>query len=915
MPGPEARTRKQLIDPAIEKAGWNLGDHTQVGIEIPVNGYDAEPWNGVTDYVLYHDNSDILAVVEAKKTSHDPRLAQQQTEHYITQIEKRQSFRPLAFMTNGHDIYFYDMGKSAKRLVQGFFSKTDLMRLLDLRQLEKPLSSIPIDKGITNRPYQIEGIKRINEAFDTGRRKTLMVMATGTGKTRTAMSIIDVFMRANQARNILFVADRDALVEQAKTEGFETWLPNEPCARIRSTNIDTVKSNRLFAVTLQTMSKQYEHFTPGFFDLIVFDEVHRSIFNKYRVVRDYFDARLVGLTATPADFIDRSTFVAFECFEGRPTFLYTYQQAIDEDYLVPFMLYRAQTRFQIEGIRGALLTEEQKNQYIQDGIDPDGINFEGTDLEKTVSNKDTLRQQWVEFMAKCIKDEAGQPCKTIVFAMTQEHALRLEEAFNEVYPQYPNMVKVITHKSEYKGQSIGQFKREDTPQIAISVDMLETGVNVPEIMNLVFMRPVQSRIKMQQMIGRGTRTKEASNFPDRLPNGEKDHFLVIDFWENDFNQEADDDVAQTLPVAVSLFNTRLKLLEGNLDDQQSPSARRLVIVLRESIARIPTDAFEVKRVLPRIAEVWEDDFWRYLTDDKMRLLKNHVAPLMQHVPEIDVAAETFTHKIERYRLARHDGAKTEGLVEAIREDVDRLPTFVFEHEEQGPAATFVLSKDFEEPTDEQLDAVIALLSQQMRNRRDKPNPFLELDLADRIQMRGYVILGRTGTEVYIDIYREMVEERLMALVNGHPTMLVIQNNAAPTDEQLIDLERTLRHELAEGELELDRQNLRWAYGPKVTSLLTLLRQVLDLDTTEVPDYADIVKRQFDDYILTHEPEFNSDQTKFLMLMSSMLAQRGKIELPDLYESPFTSYGQDAVDRYFSDDQIAELMDFTGRLSA
>src|SRR5690606_23982585 len=229
------------------------------------------------------------------------------------------------------------------------------------------------------------------------------------------------------------------------------------------------------------------------------------------------------------------------------------------------------------------------------GIDPDDINFEGTELERTISNRDTLRQQWAEFMQVCIKDAAGQPCKTIVFAMTQEHALRLEAAFNEMYPQYPSMVKVITYKSEYKGQSINQFKRENMPRIAISVDMLETGVNVPEAMNLVFMRPVQSQIKMQQMIGRGTRTKEACNFPERLPNGEKDHFLIIDFWENDFNKEADETQPQALPVAVSLFNTRLKLLEKLLDDQQSQPAQRLITLLRANIARIPTDAFEVKK--------------------------------------------------------------------------------------------------------------------------------------------------------------------------------------------------------------------------------------------------------------------------------------------------------------------------------
>lgn len=911
----EANTRKDLIDPAIAKAGWNLSDQRQVQIEIPVDGYDAEPWNGVTDYVLMRESGEVLAVVEAKKTTHDARLPQAQTEHYVTEISRHQEFQPFAFMTNGEKIYFFDKGHSAKREVHGFFSRDDLERLLNLRQKKRPLKEIAINQNITNRIYQIEGIKRVAEAFESGKRKALLVMATGTGKTRTAMSLIDLFMNADQARNILFVADRDALVEQAKTEGFETHIPFEPCARIRSTTIDTVKSNRLFVATLQTMSTQYEHFTPGFFDLIVFDEVHRSIFNKYAVVMEYFDARMIGLTATPANFIDRSTFVAFECFDGSPTFLYTYEQAIDEKYLVKFNLYRATTLKQIQGIKSAYLTEEDRNQLIQQGLDPDDINYEGTDLERTVSNRDTLRQQWAEFMEKCVKDEAGMPCKTIVFAMTQDHALRLEEVFNEMYPQYPEMVRVITYKSEYKGKSIANFKREDMPRIAISVDMLETGVNVPEVMNLVFMRPVQSRIKMQQMIGRGTRTQEASMFPERLPNGEKKYFLIIDFWENDFNKDADESVAQTLPVAVSLFNTRLRLLEQHLDDQHSEMAERLIQALRENIARIPTDAFEVKKVLPAIVDVWEDHYWRYLTDEKLRHLKNRVAPLMQYLPNVDVAAETFTHKIERLHVARSEGHATDGLIESIRGDVERLPNFVFEHREQGPASEFVLSPEFENAADEELNQIIDLLSGQMRNRRAKPNPFLELDLVDQVYLRGYVILNKTGQEVYVDKYREMVEQQLLTLLGNHPTIQAIQRGDDVDDEQLIALERTLHHELGESELELDHRKLRMTFGAKVTSLLSLVRQVLDLDAANIPDYADIVKRQFADYIQKNEIQYNSQQTRFLTLVANELAKRGHLDLADLYESPFLSFGQDAVERLFDRDEINEIIELTRYLTA
>jgi len=391
-----------------------------------------------------------------------------------------------------------------------------------------PLTAAPINTDITDRAYQQEAIRRVCEAFEEGKRKALLVMATGTGKTRVAMSLVDIFLRTNQARRILFVADRDALVKQAETEGFHGHIPDEPCARIFTHKID--KTNRLYVVTLQTLSKCFEQFTPGFFDLIIFDEVHRSIFNKWNEVLHYFDARMIGLTATPADFIDRNTFLEFECYDGTPTFLYEYEDAIRDGYLVDYSLYAAQTRFQRRGIRGVDLTEEERNALIEQGLDPDDIDYSGTDLEKRVSNKDTLRKQWEEIMEVCYKDQSGQlPGKTIVFAMTQDHALRLAEVFEEMYPQYPGLVQVITYKSEYKGTLIDNFKKKSLPRIAISVDMLETGVNVPEAVNLVFMRPVQSRIKLEQMIGRGTRCHTTCNFRDWLPDGHKKEFLISDF--------------------------------------------------------------------------------------------------------------------------------------------------------------------------------------------------------------------------------------------------------------------------------------------------------------------------------------------------------------------------------------------------
>jgi type I restriction enzyme, R subunit len=469
MPTPtEAETRKTLIDPALTRAGWDLDDANQVRFEIPVDDVSPAAWQvlqeklkrlgeqgvpfkaelpaGISDYALYRENGEILAIVEAKRTSVDPRLAVPQAEFYVTEIEKRQSFRPFAFLTNGHDTYFWDVGRAPQRLVYGVFSRSDLENLLYIRQHQTPLTEATINTDITDRPYQMEAIRRVCETFEAGRRKALLVMATGTGKTRVSMSIVDVFLRSNQARRILFVADRDALVQQALEDGFKSHIPDEPCTRIYSHDIDT--TNRLYVVTLQTLNNCYREFSPGFFDLIVFDEVHRSIFNRWNEPLQYFDARMVGLTATPASFIDRNTFLAFECYDEAPTFLYSYQEAIADGYLVDYVPYAARTRFQRTGIRGADLSEEERNLLIEQGLDPEELDYSGTELETRVTNRDTLRAQWQEIMDVCYKDQSGQlPGKTIVFALTQQHALRLERAFQETHPQFPDLLRVITYQT------------------------------------------------------------------------------------------------------------------------------------------------------------------------------------------------------------------------------------------------------------------------------------------------------------------------------------------------------------------------------------------------------------------------------------------------------------------------------------
>lgn len=903
-----------MIDPQLEKADWYLRDHSKVKIEIPVDGYDAEPWNGVTDYCLYRENGEVLAVVEAKKTSVDVRLAHAQLEYYVTEIEKHQSFRPFGFLANGYEIYFIDIGVSSKREITGFFMRADLENLLYLRQNGQPLGATEINNTIVDRAYQHEAIRRVSESFEKGKRKALIVMATGTGKTRTAMGLIDVFMRANQARRILFVADRDALVEQAKEDGFEKFLPNEPCTRLHSWDNPNARTQRLYAVTLQTLSNIFEQFSPAFFDLIIFDEVHRSIFNKFSEVLQYFDARMIGLTATPASYINRDTFIAFDCHDDKLTYLYTYEQAVIEKYLVDYTLFGAQTRFQREGLIGANLNEEERNLLIQHGLDPDDVNYEGTDLEEKVSIKDMLRKQWVEIMEQCLKDPSGMPCKTIVFAMTQKHALRLEEAFNEVFPQYGNMARVITHKSEYRGTLVGAFKKKDQPRIAISVDMLDTGIDVPEVMNLVFMKPVQSPIKLQQMIGRGPRIQEACNFYDRLPENGKKEFLVIDFWDNHFNKIAREIVDNSLPVLVRIFNTRLNLLETYLDDQNSAECQQVITDLRTLVARIPKDSLLLRRELPQIEEVWENGFWYYLLPSSIEKLRKSVAPHLRYAADVDVAAETFVSKIERLKLARRNGKDTSDLVLSLVEDASRLPENILTRR-QAELRQACIPPTLENATFEELNQIRDALAPEM-NKKTKRDDLLEIDfLRDFIAVRGYILLTKRGEQMYVEQYRKLVEQRILELVANHPTIKAIQRVGADgirpkiDDWQLLELERTLTKELGEGDLEVTPENLKKIYFNNVESFLRLVRQVLDMEF--LPDYKDVVQRQFEEYITKHQ--YNAVQIRFLRAVQSVFLQKRHLDAADLYEPPLTSFGADAVERWFTEEEVKDIVAFANRL--
>ncbi len=741
-------------------------------------------------------------------------------------------------------------------------------------------------------------------------------MATGTGKTRTAMALIDLFMRSYQAQTILFLADRDALVDQALKDGFIAHLPEEPNTRIYTKVID--KEKRLFVATLHTIGRCFTDFSPAFFDLIILDEAHRSIFNKLGEVMDYFDARMIGLTATPASFVDRDTFLLFQCEDNTPTFLYPYKQAVEEGMLVDYSLYQAKTGFQRKGIRGVNLDEEERNTLIGQGIDPDDIDYAGTEIEKTVSNADTLRKQWDEFWNVCLKDESGQlPGKTIIFAMTQKHAERLMLIFEKLYPQFVDLVQVITHDTErvrdgsYGDGLITKFKKYDKPRIAISVDMLDTGIDVPEVVNLVFMKPVQSQIKLWQMIGRGTRNDETCEYRDRLPDGRKTEFKIIDFWENDFDKEAEEVVKQTVPVLVTIFNTRLNILKLYLKQQGTEDCERVIADLRSQIERIPLDSYAVRRIYPQIEEAWLDSFWRFMTPQKLDFLRLKVGPLLRYVPDVDIAEATFTSKVERLRYQILTNKVQPSTLETIAEDVSRLPEFVYEKSTCKGSVELCLSARLGTASPGELSEVIMALAPEMKFRREKASAFLELDLPDFIATRGYITLSEGGEHIYVQEYKDRVERRVLEVVETHPAIKAIRGGQEVSDEQLIALERALRQQLSGDDVQLSTDNIRKAYGWKVKSFLAFMRHLLEMEA--LPDYETIVARHFERYIA--QRQYSADQIRFLRAVQSEFLKKRKLELADLYEGALKRFGQNAVERLFSDQDVKELLNLTRQLAA
>jgi type I restriction enzyme, R subunit len=577
----ELTTRRRYIDQMLLDAGWDVGlngaNTEEVRQEVQLSTMPTASGLGAADYVLYGDNGKPLAVVEAKKTVKDARIGAEQARIYAVCLEKETGQRPVVFFTNGFDIFVWDDAQGYPwRKVYGFYSKDSLEYLLHQRTNKVPLASVAPSLPIADRMYQLEAVKRVCERFSNKFRKALLVQATGTGKTRVAVSLCDLLMRAGWAKRILFLCDRRELRKQADRV-FKEFMPGEPRIVVDSST-SSDRDKRIYLATYPAMMKCYEGFDVGFFDLIIADESHRSIYKKYRALFKYFDALEIGLTATPVQSIDHDTFQLFDC-EGRdPTSNFGYKDAIQANppYLAHFRVRNFGSKFREQGLKYSQMSEEQRAELEDQEENPEAVEYGPGALDKDVFNKDTTRFVWRKLMEEGLREATETRVgKTIVFARSHDHAVHLAEVFQESYPQYGStFCRVIDNQEPRADQLIDDFKNKDSePMIAISVDMLDTGIDVPEVVNLVFVKKVQSYVKFWQMIGRGTRLCRDLFGPGK----HKTEFLIFDHWSNFwFFDEVykEKQLAPQKSLLQQIFEARVAIAEAALDKMEEPGLSR-----------------------------------------------------------------------------------------------------------------------------------------------------------------------------------------------------------------------------------------------------------------------------------------------------------------------------------------------------
>jgi type I restriction enzyme R subunit len=824
--------------------------------------------------------------------------------HPTTPTRYAPSTAQTVFLANGDEIWFWHRNLYPPRKVSGFFTEEDLLRLAHLDKFGKPLSgAMPLDR-IIDRAYQIEAVKTIAERIEAAKRRFLMVLATGTGKTRVAVGLVELLQRQERIQRVLFLADRRELVKQA-LGAFKEHLPGAPRSWIEGGSID--KDAQIHLATYPGMMTIYQRLSAGYYDLIIADESHRSIYDdeSYGGIFDHFDAMLLGLTATPTDFLDHNTFKLFECPDDSPTFFYGYDEAVRDKHLVPYRpVHVARTGFQIEGLKPGELPDEVRQQVREQGIDPDQYSFEGSELERGVTNTGTNDAIVREFMDHAIKDAVGTlPAKTIIFAVSHRHALEIYKSFNRLYPdlQRKGLAKVIDSQMERAEKTLDDFKNKDFPRVAVSVDMLDTGIDVPSIRNLVFAKPVFSKVKFWQMLGRGTRT-----WTDPVSGQKKADFLVIDHWDNfDYFQVNKDGRAAGVsePLPTRLFRLRLEKLQILAGRQDSSSIGHATLQLRGLVGTLPLDNINVAPHAEEIRALsGSDEPWRNLTDESVVYLSHTIAPLLRFSVAGTYPELQFENQTEQLALAhlRTDASEIAKLRERITEHLSLLPTNIPEVRPHLEALAAAQSDAFWQnltcPRIMQLQETFAPLMR-FRNRR-LPGTFVRLSLPDQIQRRHWIVFGPAGEGTFADTYRAQVEALVKDLAGDSPALQRLQRGEEVTADDIEAIAAVLNGP----DLFVTEERLREAYNQPKASLADFLRHILNV--SRLPSREESISRAFDEWVRRH-PQLTATQLMFVRTLRKAVMEKAEISSLDaLRKPPFSNIGD--PEQLFNNLELSDL---------
>lgn len=815
----EAETRRRFIDLMLRESGWELLDtegdiaSSKACVEVEVEGMPNGSGKGYADYVLFGADGKPLAVIEAKRTSKDAVAGKHQAELYADCLEKRYKVRPVIYYTNGFEIYVIDGLGYPPRQLFAFHTEKDLELIMSRRTSPTAITDFSVKDAITDRYYQKRAIKNMSEWFNAHHRRGLLVMATGTGKTRTAISLVDVLQRNGRVKNTLFLADRTSLVNQA-ARSFAKLLPNTPITVLSDKTTEIDPNARITFSTYQTMinyvNTDEKPYSIGRFDLIIIDEAHRSVFGKYGDIFRYFDSLLVGLTATPRDQVDKSTYDLLDLEGGEPTDYYEYETAVDDGYLVDYKGLIRGSKVVNEGIRYDDLSDGEKEQleqvweYEQATKDPDDNarprDIGEQEIYKYIYNTDTIDKMLQDLMENGFKIHSGEMIgKTIIFAMNTKTAGLIVERFNVLYPEYgPHFCEQIDYSIKYSQDLIDRFSERDSePQIAVSVDMLDTGIDVPDALNLVFFKRVRSRIKFLQMIGRGTRLS-----PDIYGAGEhKEKFCIFD-WGGNFKyfgaNPKEGKAVRTVSLTERLFGTRAAIACALQSEQYQADGfaksfhDELKDMLVKEVGRLDDMHISVRSHWATVCRFREASSWQFISEVDVLELKNEIAPLLPKTKEDELAKKFDLLSLYVQLGMVDDNFSATGYESQITRIADTLrgKATVPEIKSKLPLLNEVVTSAFWE------NKTLGSIERMRRELRDLMK-FIKAEAGKTFTVNiGDVITdGGEAPSINSDVtYKERVLDYL-SRNRDLPVLQKIQNIERLTASDIDELERILWHEL------------------------------------------------------------------------------------------------------------------------